>query len=289
MISSTIPEDKISTKTMIITTNLNINIPLLFDKVPVINLDTPLFKNKEKVKKFICSQQLNDGDIIYIDYQGISKGVSLKKKNKKYFRNSLTMIMFCSGKLINFKIPKKGRIQVTGVKKDIQVEKCIKIIWEYLQNIPDSYEFTDGSNEFFINLRTVMTNVDFNLGFGINRQLLDIYINKYTPFNSLLETSFGYTGLNVKIGVTLDLDEKIPTLRRLENGEWVHGTITQGDYINSLNPKDKKKELTKKRCNTFLIFYSGRSILSGINFLYMKDVFSEFTTIIRNAREFIEE
>ena len=53
-----------------------------------------------------------------------------------------------------------------------------------------------------------MTNIDFNVGFNINREELDIYINSSTLFNSLLETSFGYTGVNIKILVdnTTDFD-----------------------------------------------------------------------------------
>jgi hypothetical protein len=45
----------------------------------------------------------------------------------------------------------------------------------------------------------LMTNIDFNVGFTINRENLDKYINSNTDYNSLLETSFGYTGVNIKI------------------------------------------------------------------------------------------
>ena len=43
-----------------------------------------------------------------------------------------------------------------------------------------------------------MTNIDFNVGFIINRENLDKHMNELENFNSLLETSFAYTGVNIK-------------------------------------------------------------------------------------------
>ena len=58
-----------------------------------------------------------------------------------------------------------------------------------------------------------MTNIDFNIGYIINREELNRYINEHTEYNSLLETSFGYTGVNIKIPVRQDLSNiKFPCL-----------------------------------------------------------------------------
>ena len=51
----------------------------------------------------------------------------------------------------------------------------------------------------------------------------------------------------------------------------------------------KKKELNKKRWNTFLVFHSGNVIMSGLGKCYMKDHFDTFVKIIKSSRKEIEE
>lgn len=286
-----LPKEQISTRTMIISTNLVINTELLFQNLPVVEVQLPYnIKKKEKVVEYVCNQSLNEGDIIYVEYTNLKRGnFFTKKTKKKYFRNSLTLIMFIDGKCVNFKLPHQGRIQMTGIKKQEHSEKCILHLWRILNNIkvPNIWYLSNGDNLSVI-FRTVMTNINFALGFGINRQLLDMYINKKTPFNSLLETSFGYTGINVKIPYTLDLDEKLYTIT-LINNNIVKGYITQNDYINTLTEKEQKKERTKKRYNTFLIFYSGTGIMSGMSCYYMQDIYEKFMKTIYNAKNIIQE
>ena len=43
-----------------------------------------------------------------------------------------------------------------------------------------------------------MTNIDFDLGFNINRIHLDKYIKQKTEHKSIYEPSYGYTGANIK-------------------------------------------------------------------------------------------
>ena len=56
-----------------------------------------------------------------------------------------------------------------------------------------------------------MRNIDFGLNFYVDREKLDEYFNTCTDYHSLLETSFGYTGVNIKIPISnvhLNLDAK---------------------------------------------------------------------------------
>ena len=59
--------------------------------------------------------------------------------------------------------------------------------------------------------------------------------------------------------------------------------------LNSLNDKDKYKEKTKKRFNTFLVFQSGNVILSSPHKECMKDVFYSFLQIIKDCETKIKE
>jgi hypothetical protein len=293
---SEILKKKISTKTIIISTNLTVDIEYLFNNLPVVDTQMPFFKKKEQIMNYIHSCKLQDGDIIYMKYKNKTKGKYITNKTKKkYMKNSLTIVMYIDNKCINFKLPTQGKIQMTGCKEEEQAFKCIKKLWEYIEkyneNIYSLYLSEQDKLQhktFQCIFRTVMTNVNFNLGFGINRQLLNLYINKYTKFNSLLETSFGYTGVNIKIPYTLEFSEHIPTLSLIDN-KWVYGFITQSDYIQNLSEKEQKKEISKKRNNTFLIFYSGVAIMSGMSLHYMQNIWYDFTKTITDAKKFIEE
>ena len=132
-----------------------------------------------------------------------------------------------------------------------------------------------------------MTNKVFKLGFRVNRQNLDRYVNRHTPYNSLLETSFGYTGVNIKIPFSVDRNDLIFTKfeYHLTRQQWIKQTITYNEYV-SLVPS---RHQTKKYRNTFLVFHSGTAIMSGMTLYYMRDGFNEFMQIIDDAREQIEE
>lgn len=133
-----------------------------------------------------------------------------------------------------------------------------------------------------------MTNIDFNLGFIVNRENLDKYINQNTEFNSLLETSFGYTGVNIKfLSSMYPAGALIPQLKY--NGEWSESIIKYEDYFKSLSEKEQNKILTKDKYTTFLVFHSGNVIMSGLSKEYMEDTFNSFMNIIKSCKDTIEE
>ena len=133
-----------------------------------------------------------------------------------------------------------------------------------------------------------VTNIDFNVGFTINRENLDKYINSNTDYNSLLETSFGYTGVNIKIPMIRPPDM---ILKKLiwKNNNWEQDKISYTDYLNKLEEKERFKEVNKNRYNTFLVFHSGNVIMSSMHIDYMKDTFTKFVNIIKECRPHIEE
>ena len=110
--------------------------------------------------------------------------------------------MFISDKkTINFKLSKNGKIQMTGCREDNDAHICITNFFTMLFNsCCKNYLNLLGTNND-IYYYTVMTNIDFNIGFEINRQKLNELINAHTEYNSLLETSFGYTGVNIKMPI----------------------------------------------------------------------------------------
>lgn len=289
---------EISTMTIIGVANWNLNIEKLFENL-VTTEYVVIPKKRGRKKKEVKEEpnkHIKEGDIITLKYKDKIKGVDLKsKKNnnskKGYFRNSITVVMFVGGKLINFKISKNGKFQITGCKTDIHAELCTKYIWNYIQDSPESNQICNIKKDEkpTVTFLIVMTNIDFNVGFNVNREALDDFINTKTTHNSILETSFGYTGVNIKI--PLDKSQGEPNHKRLtlEGKEWVKDDIKGEEYLLSLTQKDFKKENSKPRYNTFLVFHSGNVILSSKHRYYMKNVYDDFIKIVDSSRHIIQE
>ena len=278
----------VSTKTVIAMTNLQIDISQFFPYITTCKYIVMKKKRGRKKKNKVTdvNKDIPEGSIIYAQHKDEIKGVSLKKKKKKkkkFFRNALTIIMVLKSgekkinKLINFKISKNGKFQITGCKSLQDAKKVISHIWKLMNKIPNSYILSEPHLKVIYH--TVMTNVDFNLGFIVHREALDRYINANTEYNSLLETSFGYTGINIKFAINKSLDNlEIPTFTLVDDN-WIESSTFYKDI-----PSKKKKKY-----NTFLVFHSGNIIMSGMIEELMEPAFDIFQDIIKNSKNLIEE
>jgi TATA-box binding protein (TBP) (component of TFIID and TFIIIB) len=281
-------EIAISTRTIIVSTNTLLNIEEMYKQLPITEYQVIEKKRGRKKKNFVEHIQNNvaDGSIISVKYQGDIRGVELKKRKKssKYFRNAVTIIISVNSKLINLKISSNGKFQVTGCKN---FENCQKAI-EYLFNIiiSDKETFLKDKNVEKINIifNNVMTNKDFSVGFTVNRENLDNIINSDTQYNSLLETSFGYTGVNLKMKLDPNIDRSFNCLELdVGSGKYKNYMIDYTEYIKSLNEKELVKE-NKDRHITFLIFQSGNVIMSGMNEFFMEKYYNIFFDIINKNK-----
>ena len=283
----------ISTETIIAKTNWKVDILALFNHLPITYYKVIPKKRGRKSKdekKEEKSDDLKDGEIITLKIGNKIRGVNLKEKKnaKRFFRNSLTIVMFLDNKFINFKVSKNGKFQFTGCKNEFHSQRSMEFIYEYTKYSTKIIQIDgDQSEIIFI---TVMTNINFNLGFCINRENLDEYINTKTKYYSLLETSFGYTGVNIKI--LLENINNIPIHKIIYNNEtdeWEKIEFNYAKYIDTLDEKEKKKELSKVRYNTFLVFQSGNVILSSPHKECMRNTYHEFMEIIDTCKDRIEE
>ena len=237
---------------------------------------------------------IENGSIVTLKYQGEIRGVDLKNKKKtrsssKYFRNAVTVVMKIltedkKDKFINFKISHNGKFQMTGCKSTSHAEMCIKYIWKYI----NESEICKEQSNFKVIFRTVMTNIDFNLGFTVNRENLDKHINTKTQYNSLLETSFGYTGVNIKIPFNDAITSELYTIE-WEKDQWNDYMTPFSKYLDIIPLKDKDKEMSKQRYKTFLVFQSGNVIMSGLNKEYMKKYYDIFFKIVNDCSDKIIE
>ena len=287
----------ISTETIIGKTNCKINIVELFSFLPVVSYQVVPKKRgrRPKDEKKVEPQMLQDGDIITLKMGDNIRGVDLKTKkkstNNNYFRNSITIVMSCDNKLINFKISKNGKFQFTGCKNESHSHRCLSYVIGYIHSTPHNKKIISLplNTRLEVIYLTVMANINFSLGFCVNKENLDDYVNKNTEYYSLLETTFGYTGVNIKIPLP-DLN-KIPITKMtlLSELEWSRQNLTYQEYLTLLDEKEKNKEKGKSRYNTFLVFQSGNVILSSPHKECMRDTYFEFLRIINTCRTAIEE
>jgi TATA-box binding protein (TBP) (component of TFIID and TFIIIB) len=291
---------QVSTKTFIVMTNMKIDIKKLFEFLPVTEYIVVPKRRGRKKKNIIDdpNKGIQDGSIITLDLANNIRGVLLKNKKKKdgkvndYFRNSITVIMMMDGKKINFKISSNGKFQMTGCKYDNQAENCVKYIWEYIKPNKDIYSLIETETETFKALFIpAMRNIDFSLGFILNREKLDEYFNTHTNYYSLLETSIGYTGVNIKIPVKKPIKDLMIKELTYNDNKWISPLfIPYQKYLDTLKPREQQKKIEKERFNTFLVFHSGKVICSSMCEEFAKDTYYEFLEIIRrNYHEFQEK
>ncbi|OUW95973.1 MAG: hypothetical protein CBD97_02155 [Pelagibacteraceae bacterium TMED237] len=296
----------VSTKTFTANTNLKIDIKNVFDKLEVTPYTVIQKKRgrKKRTETINPNQNIVPGSIITVKCEGEIKGVDLKpkKKNnkkKKWFRNSITVVIIFD-KIINFKICRNGTFQMTGCKNHNHAELCIKKIWEEIKNFPEHlYEFTrpslNGDNKLEVLFIPSMRNIDFSLGFIVDREKLNKYMTDKAmnsdDFHCLLETSFGYTGVNIKIPLTKDIRTmKIRKMSYEKDGSWLYTNTNYNEYLNLLpSEKDKNNKLNDERYNTFLVFHSGKVIHSGLTFEFMQDSYYFFLDVMREGFNYIEE
>lgn len=289
----------VSTKTFIVMTNLLINLEKTFEFLPITDYTVVPKRRgrKRKTETNDPNKDLPEGSIITIKFENQIKGVDLKQrkshsiKKKKWFRNSITVIIILDNKPINFKICKNGMFQITGCKFDRHAELCIKHIWYFINEQENNlFTFTKNQNKLECIFLPVMRNIDFDLGFNIDREKLSKYISTHTRYHSLLETSFGYTGCNVKVKLKHDFTlMKIKKITYEDIDDIRENIITYGDYLATLPEKDRLKKLNKERFNTFLIFHSGSILYSGSTAEFMRDIYYEFIEIIKEGYDHIVE
>lgn len=286
---------KVSTKTFIVMTNLILDLEQLFDFLPttVCKVVPKKRGRKKKTDTIAVSESLPAGSILTMRFKNKLKGAELsqkkQKKNSRWFRNSFTVVMLLESKKINFKVYSNGMFQVTGCKLDCHAEEAIKFIWTYIKDTPELYKFKNETGPLEILFVPAMRNVDFSLGFYVDREKLTKYISTQTEFYALLETSFGYTGVNIK----LPLDKPI-TEMKIKKLIWDKDTFletetTYNEYLNYLSEKDRIKKLNKERYTTFLCFHSSRTIISSVTADYARESYHKFCEIIRNGYEEIVE
>ena len=136
----------VSTHTFIAYTNLeDLDLESIFDEVKICN----------------C--------LIHVLYKKKEKGFKKKKKSKNITKNFLNCISFTfnkNNKKVNLKVFRNGVVQLTGCKSFDHCKLGIMLFWDLIKSISCIKDF----NRLELFLVSVMRNVNFNLGFLVDRE-----------------------------------------------------------------------------------------------------------------------
>lgn len=317
----------VSTMTFTATTNLKIDLEKLYESLPVTEYVVVPKRRGRKKKTTAPDPNANipSGSIITIKYKSKLRGVDLKGA-KRWFRNSFTVVIVLDKK-VNFKICTNGTFQMTGCKSLNHALQCLPTIWNHIKDKmkkpkeeegteetaeedPGVYEFRYGDSleALFI---PAMRNIDFSLGFNVDREKLSSYMTGQSEYRCLLETSLGYTGVNIKIPLKQKITDMIitrcvfDTEGKCEDCSFdSQGKCTKcpfdsdgkrteevsySAYLDLLSVKERSAKLNVKRYNTFLVFHSGKVIMSGATADFMRETYNEFLDVVRGCHTQIEE
>lgn len=199
------------------------------------------------------------------------------------FLNQVTIVLSIGKVILNIMLF-KDNFKIAGCKENNDAVEAAMILWEdYISKIPGAWKFKDDETEQKFVFQLVMRNVDFKLGFFIDREALNVLMNseEYSDkvFMSQCETT-GHTNVNIKMYAIKPKDFEYDCLVYPEEGEV---------YITSLkeNPYKIKKE--KKMYTTFIVFSSSEIILSGRYEKNMEDMYNFFVNEALKHRKDIEE
>ncbi len=300
---------QVSTRTFIAMTNLSIDLEKLFNTLPITELKEIPAKPTRKRGGPNPFAHIAPGSILTLKYKNRIRGVELKsrkvqkKKEPRWFRNSFTVVMVLADKNINFKVYSDGLLQLTGCKLDSHPEDCVKYLWEAMKasycegttedlinpEHPGVYKFSRNEGELQALFIPAMRNVDFSMGFIVDREKLALHVNTHSPYHALLETSSGYIGVNIKIPLQKPIISMPISKLICRDDTWTQIMTTYEEYLDHLRPEERKKKLDKERFTTLLVFHSGRTILSSVTEDYSRDAYFKFVELIRESFDDIEE
>ena len=271
--------------------------------------------------------------IICIKYQQNKKGCDpekdlLKTKRKRTtskeqespkrnFLNCITLIIQIE-KRINIKIFKNGVFQLTGCKDIDNVRRCLKLILTELSKAnerviaradeqpsdteqPDTqgssstcFQFEEGSDDFVIYIKSAMRNIDFDLGFKVNRTLLAKRLTCIYEDDDdvIIPDAIGNKmDVKVKLRITREQLEHLPVTKITNptHSEPKEEKILYKNCLHIIEPDKKKLETKlKDKFVSISVFQNGKVLLSAMDASIQEKYYEWFTNLISEIEEDIK-
>lgn len=202
------------------------------------------------------------------------------------FLNQVTIVMSMGDLILNIMIF-KDNFKIAGCKTDEDAIEAMRVLWDMnIKHIQNGYTIHKnhlGNPDPTFLFRLVMNNVDFKLGFYIDRQELNKLMNEkrfnHIVFMSQCETT-GHTNVNIKLYCNRP-DDYMYTCMILPSG--------QAPIMTAIPTNPYKVEKKKKDKITFIVFSSSEIILSGRYYSEMEKAYDFFIKTVFENKEKVEE
>jgi len=277
----------VSTVTVMAYSNLILDTRKLFQNIEV--LDTTgmeLYLSKKKKLPSIKKIDAPYGSVLSMRSGNNFRGLVNKNmddvKNNTHFLNQFTCIISLGNKVNINVFVFRTSFKIVGCKNESIAQEVISILWDkYIKELDDCYTICDEECPTFV-FETVMSNIDFLLGFNIDRCNLNTLLNEEKYSKKIITSNFDPTlDTNVNIQLfTSPPDDYFYWSMKDEEVGWVY------DKVNEIKYRKAKKKLKK---TTFLVFQSSKIIMSARYAPRMKRDYDYFISIIKENKELIEE
>ena len=260
-----------------------------FEDIPVSTQTYIAYTDIAKINLQQCIDAIEPNDVVInVKYGTILKGVDLhpRKLKRKYsemescvppktsFLNCVTMTVAATSKRINIKMFNNGVFQMTGCKNYDHVIESLNITFSLLTKL--NLLPVDCVSPIEIYTVSVMRNIDFDLGYNIDREKLALFIHNTTEYRVLPMTK-RYMAIKIKIEIPTVYELPVVKLAHCY-GYGVHkvDTITYKNFMETRNIT----KLNKPRYISISVFQNGKVLMSSVDEYYQKKYFEEFTEYV---------
>ena len=240
-----------------------------------------------------------DEFIISIKYKTQIKGEFKKKKtkkktnSKKNFLNCITVVVLFDKK-INVKVFKNGVFQLTGCKNLHHAKQSIYYILQHISKCVNDSCVVEGDDsgdsgclsDVICDFKSAMRNIDFELGYKINREILAQQLDLNTNINI---PPIICTNMGVKIKLPINL-KTLPVYKMYFKDYPSHTEIEYIDCFDYLFGKKILDEDRDQKMNKFVsvsIFQNGKVTFSCADMIYQEQYFNWFMDIMKNIKPLI--
>lgn len=207
-----------------------------------------------------------------------------------HFLNQLTVVISIDKKPLLNMMVFKDNIKIAGCKTIDDAMEAVLIFWQdYVTKIKDGHTLKPKERCPKFVFEVVMRNVDFKLGFPIERSPLNILMNSPEFSDKIFMSQYestGHTNVNIKMYSRKPEDHTYDCLVLPEGKDPRVISIKDNPYKSD---KKKQNDDKKTKYTTFIVFSSSEIILSGRYNKNMEQMYNFFVDLAFKNKSLIEE
>jgi len=244
-------------------------------------------KHVDTVTEFLVEEEGTDIQNIMYHCSHCQKDYRPEEMKKiNHFLNQITVVISIGKQPLLNVMLFKDNFKIAGCKDQNDSPEMLLVLWQdYISQIPGAWKLKPGSKRPKFAFEVVMRNVDFKLGFNIERKELNKLMNgpefADKVYMSQYETT-EHTNVNIKMYSTKPENFTYDCLVVPDESE---PYFTKIPTIPFKNPKKK----VKTKYITLIVFSSAEVILSGRYDENMKAAYEFFVHTAISNRKLLEE